>query len=346
VSTDKPVLELRDAGVVFPGQDGEPFEAVAGVSLSLHPGEVLGLVGESGCGKSTTARAMMAIQTLSSGALLLGGQDVASGRHGLGAAVQAIFQNPVGSFNPKRSILDSVAEPLRVWKRGDAGERRKQALRELERVGISEAMAERRPSEVSGGQCQRAAIARATILRPDVLICDEPVSALDVSIQAQILELLDELRAEQGLAMLFISHDLSVVATLCDRTAVMYAGKIVEEGPTDEVTHAAAHPYTAILHDSIPTPDVVSEPRERMTMVVRDRTIDGRQQPGCRFAAVCPRHTAACDEAHPPLVRRDAHAVACIHPLGPAGRFPGAGTPTHDLVHDDVHGRKQGATDE
>lgn len=319
--TRPPILELVDAGVTFTGKDGIAFQAIDDVSLALHPGEILGLVGESGCGKSTTARAFMGLQPLTKGTIRFNGQDVPSGSRGMGPKVQAIFQNPAGSFNPKRSLLDSVAEPLRVWKRGDAAARRRQALAELESVGISEAMAERRPSEVSGGQCQRAAIARATILRPEALICDEPVSALDVSIQAQILELLDHLRTDLGLAMLFISHDLSVVSTLCDRTTVMYAGTVVEQGPSAEVTHTPLHPYSAILHDAIPSPTMADRARPRLRTVTRETTVDGRDLAGCRFAALCPRHTPECDRLRPELVGAS-HSAACIHPLDPLGGTP------------------------
>ncbi|WP_456695872.1 ABC transporter ATP-binding protein [Aeromicrobium sp. P5_D10] len=313
-TTATPILELIDAGVTFTSKDGTPFQAIDDVSLALQPGEILGLVGESGCGKSTTARAFMGLQPLTTGRIRYDGKDVTTGLRGMGPKVQAIFQNPAGSFNPKRSLVDSVAEPLRVWKRGDAAARRRQALAELESVGISEAMAERRPGEVSGGQCQRAAIARATILRPEALICDEPVSALDVSIQAQILELLDHLRSDLGLAMLFISHDLSVVSTLCDRTAVMYAGTVVEEGTSAAVTHESLHPYTAILHDAIPSPTKADRPRERLLTITRETTVDGRDLAGCRFAALCPRHTPECDESRPELVGAS-HSAACIHPL-------------------------------
>lgn len=312
----EPLLELSGATIRYRGRDGEDFEAVSDVSLALRPGEIVGLVGESGCGKSTTARAMMGLQRLSAGELRLRGAPVEPGSRTLRSTVQAIFQNPTASFNPRRSVLESVAEPLRVHGRGDKAERRDRALAELERVGISAAMAQRRPGELSGGQCQRAAIARATILRPEVLICDEPVSALDVSIQAQILELLAELRSEQGLAMLFISHDLSVVASLCDRTAVMYAGTVVEQGPTLRVAGTARHPYTVILHDSVPSPRLDEDHPPRLTFTPRRQTVDGRVQPGCRFAALCPRMTEECDAIVPPLVEEVGdHAVACLHPV-------------------------------
>jgi oligopeptide/dipeptide ABC transporter ATP-binding protein len=313
-TSSDPVLEVRGGGVTFRDADRREFHAIDDVDLQLRRGEILGLVGESGCGKSTTARVLMGLQRLTRGQILLDGSPVVPGRRSLAPRVQAIFQNPAGSFNPRRSLLDSVAEPLRVWKQGTPAERRDRALEELARVGISPQMAQRRPSEVSGGQCQRAAIARATVLRPEVLICDEPVSALDVSIQAQILELLAELREEQGLAMLFISHDLSVVATLCDRTAVMYAGTVVEQGDTPAVTDRPRHPYTAILHDSVPTLAPAGA-ATGLRMRPAAGTVDGRAEPGCRFAALCPLAQDDCRAARPDLQPGD-HTAACLHPLG------------------------------
>ncbi|TDE11166.1 ABC transporter ATP-binding protein [Jiangella asiatica] len=308
-----PVLALHHGRVVYPGPAGSGFEAIRDVSVTLHAGEILGLVGESGSGKSTTARAMLGLTHLTSGSLTYRGQAVTWADRRFRSRVQAIFQNPAGSFNPKRSLLDSVAEPLRVWKRGTKEQRRKTALDALGQVGIPPEVAARRPNRVSGGQCQRAAIARAIVLEPEVLICDEPVSALDVSIQAQILELLARLRAERNLAMLFISHDLSVVSALCDRTAVMYAGEIVEEAPTLTIANAPTHPYAAILHDAAAavTPGAaVGEP-----LVPRGAaTVDGRHLAGCRFEEVCPRATQLCVTDHPELTG-DEHAVACHHPI-------------------------------
>lgn len=311
-ATGEVVFALEHGTVCYPSG----LEAVTDVSITLRRGEILGLVGESGCGKSTTAKAMLGMLPLTSGRLLLHGQETGPGDRRLRRSVQAIFQNPSASFNPKRSLLDSVAEPLRVHGRGDAGERRRRALEELDRVGLTEQMAMRRPHEVSGGQCQRAAIARATILRPEVLVCDEPVSALDVSIQAQILELLAELRAEQGLSMLFISHDLGVVAALCDRTAVMYAGRVAEEGPSDIVADQPRHPYSVVLQDAVPTLAVDGEHRPRLQTNMLTDVVEGRGLPGCRFALLCPLATAECNQA-PPLLDELSpdHRVACIHPF-------------------------------
>ena len=315
-----PVLELRGGSVTYREPGGGFTEVVTDVSLALRQGEILGLVGESGCGKSTTARAMLGLAPLSAGTVHVRGEQVEPGSPELRTVAQAIFQNPTASFNPRRSLVDSVAEPLRVRGEGDKAERRARALEELAQVGIAEGVARRRPREVSGGQCQRAAIARATVLRPAALICDEPVSALDVSIQAQILALLAKLRAERGIAMLFISHDLSVVASLCDRTAVMCAGTIVEEGDSLALSRQGRHPYTVILHDSVPTMGAHEEVAARLEPTEPPDDVDGRRLPGCRFAALCPRRTEVCDQRQPELHGlEDGHGVACFHPV-PADR--------------------------
>lgn len=311
-----PIFALSGGSVRY----GDQPEAVSDVSIELRRGEILGLVGESGCGKSTTARAMLGMVPLSGGELSLHGRPVDPNSRELRSTVQAIFQNPTASFNPRRSILASVSEPLRVHHRGDAAERREAALDELARVGISPKLAQRRPHEISGGQCQRAAIARATVLRPEVLVCDEPVSALDVSIQAQILELLAELRDQQGLAMLFISHDLGVVASLCDRTAVMYAGKIVEHGPSAEVADQPRHPYSVVLQDAVPTIDRGTRSGPRIETKVLVDEVDGRSLPGCRFEALCPLSTPECVASSPELVERTVgHVTACHHPVSLVG---------------------------
>jgi oligopeptide/dipeptide ABC transporter ATP-binding protein len=310
------LLELDNGSVRYPGS---AIEAVSGVSLQLRRGEILGLVGESGSGKSTTARAMLGLVPLSGGRLLLRGEPIGPNSVGLRETVQAIFQNPAASFNPKRLLLDSVAEPLRVRRQGDAAARQRRTIEELDRVGIAEAVARRYPLEVSGGQCQRAAIARATIVRPEVLVCDEPVSALDVSIQAQILELLAALRAEQGLAMLFISHDLGVVASLCDRTAVMYAGRIVEEGSALQLAHDPRHPYSVMLHDSAPTWGSLAPQRPRLAAAEPGETVAGHNvTTGCRFEPSCPLALPRCRDVDPQLrPLSPGHSVACHNPFDP-----------------------------
>lgn len=313
---EQPVLALDAGSVTVRGRSGATTDLITDVTLALRRKEIVGLVGESGCGKSTTARAMLGLLPLSAGRLELHGAEVSRRGRELRSSVQAIFQDPAASFNPKRSLLDSVGEPLRVAGVRSRSDRRRRALAELDRVGISEHIARRRPAEVSGGQCQRAAIARATIARPEVVICDEPVSALDVSIQAQILALLADLRRELGIAMLFISHDLSVVATLCDRTAVMYAGRIVEQGPTLAIANTPAHPYTAILHESVPRPLDAHDVPDASGLSALADDFDGRDQPGCRYAPACPLATDECRSALPAFVPIGPHhEAACIHPL-------------------------------
>lgn len=315
------LLELEKASVRYPGND---LEVVSGVSLQLRRGEILGLVGESGCGKTTTARALLGLVPLSTGRLLLHGEPIDRDAAGLRESVQAIFQHPAASFNPKRSLLKSVAEPLRVRRRGNAAERELRAIEELNSVGITDAVARLSPREVSGGQCQRAAIARATILRPEVLVCDEPVSSLDVSIQAQILELLASLRTEQGLSMIFISHDLGVVASLCDRTAVMYAGRIVEEGSALQLAHDARHPYSVSLHDSAPTWGLPKRTQRRLTPVESGEIVSGHGiASGCRFEPSCPLALPQCRGTEPRLrPLADGHTVACHNPFHPGISAP------------------------
>jgi peptide/nickel transport system ATP-binding protein len=312
-----PVLGLRRATVTHRSRREGAIELITDVTLVLRPGEIVGLVGESGSGKSTTARALLGLVPLSAGTVELHGAPLGSRIGELRAAAQAIFQNPMLSFNPRRSLLNSVAEPLRVRGVGDPASRRRQALTELERVGLNEQVARQLPHLVSGGQCQRAAIARATILRPEVLICDEPVSSLDVSIQAQILELLADLRNDFGLAILFISHDLSVVAALCDRTSVMYAGCVVEQGETGEIADHPGHPYTVALHDSASAPIATATSAIRVHRRDIGDGRDGRLLGGCRYALSCDRVGARCDERRPESVEiAPAHTVSCYHPIG------------------------------
>ncbi len=295
-------------------------QAVSDVSFEVRTGETLGLVGESGCGKTTTGRALVQIQPASSGTVRFEGQDLGrlSGRELRRARtrIQMIFQDPISSLNPRRRIRDIVAEPLAIWGTGSPSERAQQVRSMLESVGIDpDAAGDRRPQEFSGGQCQRISIARALMAKPALLICDEPVSALDVSVQAQILNLLADLKDEFGLTMVFIAHDLAVVKNVSDRVAVMYLGKLVELAESDTLYHSPAHPYTQALMASIPEPDPehVSE-HEPLTGELPS-PLDPPS--GCRFRTRCPYAQDRC-ASEEPLLREVApgHQVACHFPLG------------------------------
>ena len=240
------VLDVRDLVVEFKS-GRQRVQAVSGVTFQVRRGETLGLVGESGCGKSTTGRTLVQVQKATSGVVDYQGQDLneLSGRRlrELRTKIQMIFQDPISSLNPRRRIKDIVAEPLAIWKKGTKEERTAKVRAMLEAVGIDpDAAGDRRPGEFSGGQCQRISIARALMAEPDLLICDEPVSALDVSVQAQILNLLADLKSRFQLTMVFIAHDLAVVKNVSDRVAVMYLGKLVEVAGSDELYRNAAHP--------------------------------------------------------------------------------------------------------
>ena len=250
-----PLLSLRGVSRHYRTHGGT-VRALDGVSLDVHRGETLGLVGESGCGKSTIARVVMRLTPADEGEVLLDGEDIAQ-RAGRALApvrerIQMVFQDPAASLNPRVTIGRALEEPLIVHGRGNAKERRAQVLDMLDRVGLRTDMATRLPHELSGGQRQRVAIARALMLSPDLIVCDEAVSALDVSIRAQVLNLLLDLRAKLGIAYLFISHDLSVVRHMSDRIAVMYLGQIVEYGPRDAVWGSPRHPYTRALMAAAP----------------------------------------------------------------------------------------------
>ena len=290
------LLEVRDLEKHYPITQGVlkretgRVRAVDGIDLTLDRGETVGLVGESGCGKSTAARALLHLDRPTGGTVLFDGEDVGSfGKKEMKAfrrRAQMIFQDPESSFDPRMTIGESVAEPLRVH-----GLRNRQRRRELvdgllERVGLEARDAERYPHEFSGGQKQRIALARALVLNPDLLVADEPVSALDVSIQAEILSLMEDLQTEFGLAVLMISHNLAVVREVCDRVAVMYLGEVVETGPTEAVFADPQHPYTRALVASIPTPD----PHDRRNGKDLPGTVPSPSNPppGCRFHTRCP----------------------------------------------------------
>jgi len=315
------VLDVKNLVVEFKS-GRQRVQAVSGITFQVREGETLGLVGESGCGKSTTGRTLVQVQAATSGEIIYQGTDL-NGMKGrqlrqLRSKIQMIFQDPISSLNPRRRIKDIVAEPLVIWKRGTKDERTAKVRSMLEAVGIDpDAAGDRRPGEFSGGQCQRISIARALMADPDLLICDEPVSALDVSVQAQILNLLADLKKQFRLTMVFIAHDLAVVKNVSDRVAVMYLGKLVEVAGSDELYRSAAHPYTEALLASIPEPD--PDHTSDHKALTGELPSPLRPPSGCRFRTRCPYVQPRCAEEEP-LLREVApgHQVACHFPVGPA----------------------------
>ncbi len=337
-----PLLEVRDLVKHFPIRKGvfrhvgSVVKAVDGVSFDLDRGETLGLVGESGCGKSSTGRLLMRLDDPTAGEIRFDGQDLAvlsgDARRWIARQIQIVFQDPYASLSPRMTVHDIVAEPLRVQKAyGRTGPDR--VSRALASVGLAPQHANRYAHEFSGGQRQRIGIARALVLDPSVLVLDEPVSALDVSIRAQVINMLEQLQDELGLAYLFISHDLSVVRHTCDRVAVMYLGKIVETGPRKQIFSAPSHPYTQALLSAIPSPEV-DDTRDRRERIVLRGDVPSPSNPpsGCRFRTRCWKAQEICVTEEPPLVGPDAdHLVACHFPQAievlrgePVGAYPAA----------------------
>jgi peptide/nickel transport system ATP-binding protein len=327
---DETLLRVENLVVEFPvGRTGLKVNAVSNISLDVKPGETLGLVGESGCGKSTTGRAVMQLPHPTSGRVLFDGQNLTdlSGEdlRQIRPKMQMILQDPISSLNPRRKVKDIVVEGLTIWGTGSKDDRAARANEVLETVGIDpEQAGNRRPHEFSGGQCQRISIARAVATEPKLIICDEPVSALDVSVQAQILNLLQDMKTRYGLTLIFIAHDLAVVKNVSDRVVVMYLGKICEVCNPDELYEAPAHPYTAALLSAIPIPDPAITPKERAGV---GGEIPSPLAPpsGCRFRTRCPRADAKCAEEEPQIrpVRED-HFVACHYPLEIGEKLPTA----------------------
>ncbi|HZP28841.1 MAG TPA: oligopeptide/dipeptide ABC transporter ATP-binding protein [Acidimicrobiia bacterium] len=319
------LLRVEHLVVEFPAGHGLKVHAVSDVSFDIVEGETLGLVGESGCGKSTTGRAVVQLPRPTSGSVTFEGRDLTqlSGEQlrRIRPRMQMIFQDPISSLNPRRRVRDIVAEGLEIWSIGDKASRAAKVDEVLESVGIDPANGGRRPHEFSGGQCQRISIARAVITEPKLIICDEPVSALDVSVQAQILNLLEDMKARYGLTLVFIAHDLAVVKNVSDRVLVMYLGKTCEVGAPDDLYAAPAHPYTAALLAAIPVPDPGVRPD---TEQVLGGEIPSPVHPptGCRFRTRCPKADVRCAEEEPQIrpvadgAGRD-HFVACHFPLTP-----------------------------
>ncbi|HEX8804589.1 MAG TPA: oligopeptide/dipeptide ABC transporter ATP-binding protein [Acidimicrobiales bacterium] len=332
------LLRVDDLVVEF-GSGARTVHAVSGISLDILPGETLGLVGESGCGKSTTGRAIVQLPRPTSGRVVFAGHDLTrltgAELRRLRTQLQLVFQDPISSLNPRRRVRDILMEPLRIWKRGTRDERLAVVRRILETVGLDPDTAlDRRPHQFSGGQCQRISIARALVMQPQLIICDEPVSALDVSVQAQILNLLEDLKERYGLTLVFIAHDLAVVKNISDRVAVMYLGKLCEVGPPDRLYERPAHPYTAALLASIPIPDPAVVP-DGDDLLEGDLPSPVAPPSGCRFRTRCPRAQDRCAVEEPQMrAVAGGRYVACHFPLetvvappAPTPTWAGAPTP-------------------
>ena len=317
------ILRVQDLVKHFPArgtqrQIGTVVHAVDGVSFEIAPHETLGLVGETGCGKSTIARLVTRLLEPTSGQILFQGTDVTHWSRRrlrrLRREVQIVFQDPYSSLNPRRRVGAIVGDPLRVHRIGARDERRARVAAVLQHVGLDPAHADRYPHQFSGGQRQRIGVARAIITNPSLIVADEPVSALDVSIQAQVLNLIEDLQQEFGLALLFISHDISVVRHVSDRVAVMYLGKIVELAETEQLFAAPQHPYTAALLAAVPKARRTGERRVRIP-VSGEPPSPLSPPSGCRFRTRCPYAQEVCAEVEPPLEPRAGALVACHFPL-------------------------------
>jgi len=329
LTTPEPVLRAVDVTKHFPvvtrkglHRSREVVHAVDGVSLEVYAGETLGLVGESGCGKSTLGRCLVRLTTPTSGRVELAGRDITNlsrkQLRPLRSKMQLIFQDPYSSLNPRKRVEAIVGMPLRINKLVPRREIRARVGALLEQVGLQAHHATRFPHEFSGGQRQRIGIARALAPEPTVIVADEPVSALDVSIQAQVINLLADLQEQHQLTYVFIAHDLSVIRQISDRVAVMYLGKIAEIGPTDDVIRTPLHPYTAALLDAVPVPDPSRRGRVGAAAALSGEVPSPiSPPPGCRFNPRCPRATEICRAEVPELLPRggSGRAVACHHPL-------------------------------
>jgi len=317
------LLEVRDLRKYFPVRGGllrrvvAQVKAVDGVSFTLEPGKTLGLVGESGCGKSTLGRAILRLQQPTGGQVLLEGRDLATlGPREMVAMrreMQIIFQDPFASLSPRRTVAQTIREPLDVHGIGTAAERARRVAELLDVVGMRPGIMDRYPHEFSGGQRQRIGIARALALNPKLIVADEPVSALDVSVRSQVLNLIARLQREFGIAFLFISHDLSVVRHVSDQVGVMYLGKLVELAPTHELFANPRHPYTEALLSAVPVPD----PTRKSKRIVLGGDVPSPMDPppGCPFHPRCPKVMPHCSQVVPPTVEVGSadrsHAVAC-----------------------------------
>jgi oligopeptide/dipeptide ABC transporter ATP-binding protein len=322
--TATPLVQVRNlvkhfpitSGIIFQRQIGA-VKAVDDVTFDVMRGETLGLVGETGCGKSTTARLLVRLLEPTSGELRFDGEDITSAKgsdlKALRREMQMVFQDPYSSLNPRKTVGSIIAEPFAVHGQlKTEGKRRKRVQELMDTVGLNPEHYNRYPHEFSGGQRQRIGVARAIALEPKLLVADEPVSALDVSIQAQVLNLLRRLQRELGLTVIFIAHDLSVVRHMCDRVAVMYLGKIAELAPNDALYRFPRHPYTGALLSAVPVPDPAGGRRQRQ-LLSGDVPSPANPPPACRFHTRCPKARELCSREEPPLEDKGAGTLAACH---------------------------------
>lgn len=314
-TNNKSVLDVQHLVVDFPINRKKKLNAVIDISFNIQKGETLGLVGESGCGKTSVARAIMQLPPPTSGKVFLCGEDLTKATkqrlRQLRPHFQIVFQDSISALNPRRKIGETITMPLHVVQKGNLSEKKQRVLEMMNFVGVDPDFFDRRPYELSGGQCQRVQIARALMTKPELLILDEPVSSLDVSVQAQILNLLEKLRKLYGLTMLFISHDLAVVKNVCDRVAVMYLGKLCEISSSERLYHTPLHPYTKALLSAIPKPDPL-EPPSKLPLMSDEMPSPFAPVSGCRFRTRCPKAVGLCEDKDPVLNEvTKGHWVAC-----------------------------------
>ncbi|WP_284037819.1 dipeptide ABC transporter ATP-binding protein [Neobacillus sp. 114] len=318
----EPLISIKDVKKHYPigsglfSKKGKWLKAVDGISLDVHRGETVGLVGESGCGKSTLGRMVVGLLEPTSGEVVFEGNSLLSkgrNKRDLGQKIQMVFQDPYSSLNPRMNVANIIAEPLVLHKIGTSSERKKRVDELLEKVGLTSAHGSRYPEEFSGGQRQRIGIARALALNPSLIVCDEPVSALDVSIQAQILNLLKEIQEDMGLSYIFIAHGLQAVKHISDRIVVMYLGKVMEISETDQLFEQPLHPYTEALISAVPEPDPTVRNRERI-LLSGDLPNPANPPVGCRFSTRCPLADERCRREEPPLEQvSEGRWVACFY---------------------------------